>query len=56
LLAESLDRVQLAEVPLPYERLRSVDEEVLMGVRMRICLLLHFRCHRHRQRENLRGG
>ena len=33
LLAESLDRVQLAEVPLPYERLDQLTMEVLMGVR-----------------------
>jgi len=33
LLAEPLDRVQLAEVPLPYERLDQLTMEVLMGVR-----------------------
>jgi xylose isomerase len=33
LLAESLDRVQLAEIPLPYERLDQLTMEVLMGVR-----------------------
>ena len=33
LLAEPLDRVELAEVPLPYERLDQLTMEVLMGVR-----------------------
>jgi len=33
LLAETLDRVELAEVPLPYERLDQLTMEVLMGVR-----------------------
>jgi len=33
LLAEPLDRVQLAEIPLPYERLDQLTMEVLMGVR-----------------------
>ena len=33
LLASNLDRVQLAESPLPYERLDQLTMEVLMGVR-----------------------
>jgi xylose isomerase len=33
LLAEPLDRVELAKVPLPYERLDQLTMEVLMGVR-----------------------
>src|SRR5438477_528182 len=33
LLAEQLDRMQLAQVPLPYERLDQLTMEVLMGVR-----------------------
>ncbi len=33
LLAEPLDRVQLAKAPLPYERLDQLTMEVLMGVR-----------------------
>src|SRR5438552_2801527 len=33
LLAEPLDRVSLAEIPLPYERLDQLTMDVLMGVR-----------------------
>jgi xylose isomerase len=33
LLAMPLDRVQLAEAPLPYEKLDQLTMEILMGVR-----------------------
>jgi hypothetical protein len=33
LLGADLDRIQLAESPLPYEKLDQLTMEVLMGVR-----------------------